>query len=134
MDVAPNTDTTPKTLVTPPKNLIESTWEELGYKVKPLYAKVFVRTDLPPEKIGLIYLPPKLADFHGGYGHQRLVTATVLAAGPLAKMVKPGDRVCFARLYFGYLEKLKDKTFFGWIEQEQLAGHPSDEDIEPLKA
>lgn len=113
---------------------VEQTWRELGYMVRPLYAKVFVRTETPPEKIGLIYMPPKEADFYGGLGHQKLVTAIVLSTGPMAKLVKPGERVCFARLHFGHIAKLSDKTFVGWIEQEQLAGYPEDHVVEPLKA
>lgn len=125
------------TLVPPEKpveNPIGSSWAELGYKIRPMFAKVFVRTELPPEKIGLLYLPPKEASFFGGLGHMRLVTATVLSVGPLARAVKPGDRVVFRRLEFGHIAKLADGTFVGWIEQEQLIGHPDDASFEPLKA
>jgi hypothetical protein len=113
--------------------LVEKTWEAVGYKVRPMFAKVFVLTDAPPEKIGMLYLPPKLSDFHGGFGHQRLVTATVLACGPLARSVKPGDRVVFRRLDFGFIVKLEKGVYVGFIEQEQLAGYPEGEgDIESL--
>lgn len=115
-------------------DLVERTWAELGYKVRPLFAKVFVRTELPPEKIGLIFVPPKEASFFGGLGHQRLVTATVLSVGPLAKSVVVGDRVVFQRLHFGHIARLDDKTFVGWIEQEQLAGFPDTASIESLEA
>lgn len=114
---------------------VEKTWSELGYSVRPMHAKVFVRTDPPPEKIGLIFVPPKMSDFFGGLGHQRLVTATVLSVGPMAKMVKPGDRVVFRRLEFGHIAKLDRGVYVGWIEQEQLVGHPeSDSDVAPLSA
>lgn len=116
------------------KKLVERTWAELGYKVRPLFAKVFIRTEPPPEKIGLIYLPPKEASFFGGLGHQRLVTATVLSTGPMAKSVKVGERVVFQRLHFGHIAKMEDKTFVGWVEQEQIAGYPDETTIEPLKA
>lgn len=122
--------------VTPetPKDIVQATWDELGYRIRPVFAKVFVRTELPPEKIGLIWLPPKEASFFAGLGHQRLVTAVVLSTGPGAKSVKVGERVCFQRLHFGHIKQLDDKTFVGWIEQEQLAGYPEDDTVEPLKA
>jgi hypothetical protein len=118
-----------------PKDVVQATWDELGYRIRPWYAKVFVRTELPPQKFegSLLWLPPKEASFFAGLGHQRLVTATILSCGPLAKSVKVGDRVCFQRLHFGHIKQLEDKTYLGWIEQEQLAGHP-DDTIEPLKA
>jgi len=116
-------------------DVVEKTWEALGFRVRPMHAKVFVLTDAPPEKIGLIYLPPKEADFFGGMGHMRLVTGTVLSCGPLAKAVKPGDRVVFRRLEFGHIVKLDKGVYVGWVEQEQLCGHPeSDSDVAPLGA
>ncbi len=106
--------------------LAQQTWDAVGFKIRPLFAKVFVKTDPPAQKIGLIYLPPKEAQFFGGLGHMRLVTATVIAVGPLAKSVKLGDRVCFRRLDFGHFVKLRQEdqseVFVGWIEQEQLSG------------
>jgi hypothetical protein len=110
---------------------VERAWVELGYKVRPLFAKVFVVTDAPLQKIGLLWLPPKVASFYGGLGHQRLVTATVLSCGPGAKYVKPADRVCFARLQFGHIAKLPGERYVGWIEQEQIAGVPEDGAFEP---
>lgn len=115
-------------------SVADKTWDELGFRLRPKFAKVFVRTDLPPQRIGLIYLPPKEASFYGGLGHQRLVTATVIAVGPLAKSVKVGDRVCFARLHFGHIKQLDDKTYAGWVEQEQIAGFPEDNAVEPFAA
>jgi hypothetical protein len=110
---------------------VDRVWEELGYKIRPLFAKVFVVTDAPPQKAGLLWLPPKLASFYSGMGHQRLVTATVLACGPGAKAVKPTDRVCFARLQFGHVIKLPGERYFGWLEQEQIAGFVADADVCP---
>lgn len=119
-----------------PKDVVQATWDELGYRIRPAFAKVFVRTELPPQKFAdsLLWLPPREASFFAGLGHQRLVTATVLSCGPLAKAVKVGERVCFQRLHFGHIKQLDDKTFVGWIEQEQLAGYPEDDAVEPLKA
>jgi hypothetical protein len=114
--------------------VVEQTWNEVGFKVRPMHAKVFVRTDPPPEKIGLIFLPPKEAEFYGGMGHQRLVTGTVLSVGPMARAVKPGDRVVFRRLEFGHIKKLERGVYVGWIEQEQLIGHPEGPEVVPFKA
>lgn len=134
MDAQPSMPPPPE--AAPPKNVVEETWNELGYQVRPLFAKVFVRTEPPSEKFpgSLLFMPPKDAHFFGGLGHQRLVTATVLSTGPMAKSVKVGDRVVFQRLHFGHIAKLEDKTFVGWIEQEQIAGFPDEGTIEPLKA
>lgn len=114
--------------------VVEQTWNEVGFKVRPMHAKVFVRTDPPPEKIGLIFLPPKEAEFYGGMGHQRLVTGTVLSVGPMAKLVKVGDRVVFQRMNFGYIRKLDSGVYVGWIEEQQILGHPEGPESEPLRA
>lgn len=145
MDLSMNTDAAPKMM--PPisraeyehvepvgetrEAQVERVWSELGFRVRPLFAKVFVVTDAPAQKIGLLWLPPKVASFYGGMGHQRLVTATVLSCGPMANYVKPADRVCFARLQFGHIAKLPGERYVGWIEQEQLAGTPDDGMFEP---
>ena len=123
------------TMLEAPKDVVQATWDELGYRIRSVFAKVFVRTELPPQKFpdSLLWLPPKEASFFAGLGHQRLVTATVLSCGPLARSVKVGERVCFQRLHFGHIKQLDDRTFVGWIEQEQLAGYP-DDTVEPLKA
>jgi co-chaperonin GroES (HSP10) len=119
-----------------PKDVVRATWDELGYQIRPLFAKVFVRTELPPLKTesGLLWLPPKEAHFFSGLGHQRLVMATVLSVGPGVKSVKVGERVCFQRLHFGHIKQLDDKTFFGWLECEQIAGYPEDDTVGPMKA
>ena len=115
-------------------DVVGQTWNEVGFKVRPMHAKVFVRTDPPAEKIGMIFLPPKEADFFGGMMHLRLVTATVLSVGPMARLVKPGDRVVFQRMNFGYIKKLEKGVYVGWIEEQQLVGHPEGSEVAPLKA
>lgn len=110
-----------------PQERVRATWEELGHKIRPLFGKVFVRTDPVVRRIGLIWLPPKYSNFHGGMGHLRLVTAVVLSTGPQAKMVKTGERIAFQRLQFGSISKLEDGTFVGYLEQEQVAGYPDDD-------
>lgn len=113
--------------------LVEKTWEELGYKIRPLGWKVFVRTDPPPQKVGSLFLPPKQASFYGGMGHQRVVTATVLAVGPKVVGITVGERVVFRRLEFGHIARFDGDVYVGWIEMAQLAGFPEQQtDIAPL--
>jgi len=103
-------------------DLVEKTWAEVGYKVRPLGRKLFVRTLPIEEKIGSIYKPVKLTKFHGELPHMQLIRGVVLAAGPEAK-VKIGEQICFTRLYFAWLKKMEDLTMFGWITEEQACGY-----------
>lgn len=112
---------------------IKDTWDELGFKIRPTSWTVMVRTDPVPEKVGLIWIPPDSAMlFNRELPHMKLVTATVLAVGPKAKMVKVGDRVVFKRVHFAWLWQLADKTYVGYLPQEELVGHPEDGAIESL--
>lgn len=103
------------------QEVVNRTWSEVGYKITPLRKMVFVKTDPVPQKVGSLYLPPKLATFYGELPNLVLVNATVLAAGPKAS-VRPGDRVCFTRLFFARYCDLQDGTYIGWIEEENLTG------------
>ena len=104
--------------------LVEKTWEDLGNRIDARGYWTWVRTDPHREKIGSIWLPPKLASFHGELPHLVNVIATVLTSGPegLAAEFSPGDRVFFKRLYFGYWRKMEDGTFVGWIDANQIDG------------
>jgi len=108
---------------------VQQTWDELGHKLRPLRFLTLVRTD-PHESIlpsGII-LPPKLDNFHSGMPHQQIKTGTVVAVGPRTKTVKVGDRVCFQRLHFAWLRKLgSDKTFVGWINNNDIIGFVTNE-------
>jgi len=103
-------------------DLIEKTWAEIGYKIHPLRNLVMVRTDPIPDKIGSIYLPPKLQTFYGELPHLQLITATILSAGKDVKGVKVGDRVAFTRLHFARFQNMQDGTKVGWMPEDQLAG------------
>lgn len=107
-------------------DVVERTWTEVGYRVRPLHRNVFVRTDPPEQKVGSLWLPPKLQSFHGDLPHMRIISATVLIAGPKTE-VKPGERICFQRLHFAWLKKLEDGGMFGWIDQVQVLGYPAED-------
>lgn len=106
--------------------LVERTWAEVGYRIRPLRFLVFVRTEPPEKKVGSLFLIDKDASFYGGLPHQRLVRATVLSAGPAAN-VKVGERVCFTRLHFARYKTLEDGTHVGWISSNEIAGYPDSE-------
>ena len=116
-------------------DLIRRTMEELECKaLHPLRWMVFVRT-LPLEQktySGKLWLPPSATDMypsmHVELPHKRMVHAVVLAAGPKAPYVKPGDTVMFQRLHFAWWKKMQDGTFVGWIDYNQLAGFVEDTD------
>ena len=104
------------------KKLIADSWNELGYKIRPLRRVVWVRTQPHEQKIGLIWKPPKFASFHGELPHQVTTKAIVLSTGPRAT-VKPGEKVCFTRLFFAYWKKMEDGTYVGWVDETQLSGY-----------
>lgn len=121
-------------------DLVERTWEELGYRVRATGWKTWVRTMPHPRKIGSIWLPPKLQSFHGELPHLVTVHAVVLSSGPLglAADFKPGDRIAFKRLHFGYWQKLEaankdewggDEQYVGWVDANQVLGFWEDEDV-----
>lgn len=110
---------------------VEETWEELGYKIRPLSYWAFVRTEPLPQKTasGLIWLPPKMATFYGELPHMQPIKAVVCSVGPAAPAdLVPGVRVVFQRLHFARHVMLKDGTYFGWINPEQIYGIPLDDE------
>lgn len=116
--------------------LVDATWAEIGHKVRPIQNKVYVRTDVPPQKIGMVYMP---AEMWGQYG-QRLgskvfVTATVLATGPAVKDAPDiGTKVVFSRLMFGWSYKMADGTHVGWIDANEIIGVAEEGDVIPYFA
>jgi len=104
------------------KDLVERTWEEMGFRVRATGYKLWVRTRPHPRKYGQIWLPPKAASFYGGLlPHQQTVYATVLSAGPVgvAREFKPGDIVAFKRLHFAWIKKMEPtfKDKYGGSEE-----------------
>lgn len=100
---------------------VEATWAEVGRKARPLRKMVFVRTELRPEKDGLIYLPPSQRTNYAGLGHKVFMYGLVLSVGPDCKYLKPGDRVAFTRLFFAHWEKLEDGTLVGWLDETNVS-------------
>jgi hypothetical protein len=102
--------------------LVEATWEELGFKIRPMGSRIYVRTDTPPRKIGSLYIPPEQWGMYGKrLGSKVFVTATVLARGSRASFSPDvGERVVFSRLQFGWTHKMNDGTFVGWVDAGEL--------------
>jgi len=112
-------------------DIVEQTWAELGYRVRPLRYWAFVRTEQPHRRTeGGIWLSPKEQTFYGGMPHRRIIKATVCAVGPTVVEVAVGDRVCFQRLHFSKRERMADGTYFGWVDSNQLLGYPEDDEDE----
>lgn len=105
------------------KNLVDATWEEIGKKAHPMRDLVFLRTDLRPEKDGMIWLPPSERGNYSGLGHAVLMTGTVMAVGPKCKILKRDDKIAFPRLHFGWLWKCKDLSLVGYIIEEMILGY-----------
>jgi len=112
-------------------DVVEQTWKELGYKVRATGYRAWVRTLPRPRKIGSIWLPPKMASFHGELPHLRTVYAIILSAGPkgVARELKPGDIVAFKRLEFAWWAKLEptqtdeyggDEEYVGYIDANHI--------------
>lgn len=112
---------------------IESTWKELGRKIRPRKRIAFIRTEVPKEKTskaGIIY-PQSTTGFYKGYAHQALIKAMVVRAGP-DSCLKPGEWIAFQRLYFAKLWDMEDGSIFGWIDENQVGGYVDPDEEMPL--
>jgi hypothetical protein len=102
--------------------MIKKTFDELGIKsFRPLRKTLLLRTERIPDKVGSIFVPPKLATFYGELPHMQPILAFVLAAGPKAT-VRAGDRILFMRLHFARWQTLEDGTVCGWIDEANILG------------
>lgn len=99
---------------------IGSTWTEIGQRAKPLRDFVFVRTELLPEYVGSIWVPPAYRGNYTGMAHTVFMRALVIATGPECKVVSVGNRVAFARLFFARWHELEDKTLVGWVREDNI--------------
>lgn len=114
---------------------IQQTWDELGFRVRPLKFKVFVRTEplFVRDESGL-FLPPSRTNLYGDrMAHQVLVRALVCAVGPVARdhwKFEEGQRIVFKRLHFAWLRKMDDGTYFGYIDAAEILGEPTELDPE----
>ena len=117
----------PRTVTVPPEEpvafdeLLKSVWEEIERSYEPLRDQVFFKTDLPRTMTeGGLYLPPAHDGLTGGLPQGKTVQATVLAVGPEAYEVSPGDRIAFPRGQMIWWHKLKDGTRVGSISEEHI--------------
>lgn len=109
------------------QQVVEAVLAELGKEYEPMPQRVLVRTD-PPLRVspGGILLTDKESNLWFGQGHNRVVKATVIAAGKKTSYL-PGERICFQRLHFAWLQLLKDGTYFGCIANHQVVGYIDEE-------
>lgn len=107
--------------------LVEQTWKQIGYKVRPLNTNtnVFVRTMPPPQKVSSLWLPPKFAKFHGDLANKVMARGVVIAKPDTVTGIEVGDRVCFPRLFFGFLEKLSStpEVYYGFVKATHIFGN-----------
>jgi hypothetical protein len=106
-------------------SIVEETWNELGQEIQARGFHVWVRTVPFQRKIGSIWMPPKLQQFHGELPHLVTIRAVVLSAGTngQAKELKPGDIVAFKRLHFATFKKVgpaEDQEKVGWIDSNEV--------------
>lgn len=114
-------------------DLVEKTWDELGFKIKAPRYLVWVRTLPPPCKIGSIYIPVKQASFYGELPHLVTVRAVVLSSGPkgVAQSLNPGDIVAFKRVQFARYCRVSSsgsdingpfEEYVGWVDANEIIG------------
>lgn len=116
---------------------IADTWEEIGLRARPLRKMVFVRTELIPEMVGLIYIPPNQRGNYSQLPHVVMMRALVLSTGPDCKVLKVGDRVAFMRLFFARWHHMEDKTLTGYLDEDNIWAYDltdPDEKILPARA
>ena len=70
-----------------------------GRIICPLFDKVLIRKDEAPEKHGVIWIPPTVR------ADQPVLSGTIVACGPDARLVSPGDYVVFSQ-YSGSMVKV----------------------------
>lgn len=109
---------------------VDATWNECEFKAHPLRNLVFLRTDLRPEKIGSIYIPPAQRANYAGLAHTVLMTGTVLSVGPKVRDLKRGDRIAFPRLHLGWWKRMEDGTLVGWVDADTVCGYVTDDTAE----
>lgn len=103
-------------------NIIQQTWAELEQEVTEPGTKILIRTEVMPEKIGSLFLPPKQTEFYGRLkGSEVTLTATVLAVGKqCTEGLKPGDTILFKRIVFAPYKKMLDTTMLGWVNEDDI--------------
>jgi len=112
---------------------VQRTWEELGYKIRAMNNRVWMRTFPLPQmtESGLLHLPPKKTSFYGEKMASKMyVTATVLALSEEAKRsgIKVGHELLFTRLEFARHCYMDDQSLVGWIRVEHILAIVDDEE------
>ncbi len=108
-----------------PTELIEKTWKEVGFRVRPLARKVFIRTEQRPWKTkGGVWLPPSSTLIYAADRSKIDVElyARVCSVGPQVREIKVGDRIFFSRLYFAWIRKLDDGQYLGYLDELNVFG------------
>jgi hypothetical protein len=82
---------------------------------------VFLRTELIPDYIGKIFIPPQLRASYSHLPHKVMLYGMVLSTGPKCTSVKKGDRIAFSRLFFARWQYMPDQTLVGWINEDNIA-------------
>lgn len=104
-------------------SIIEQTWEDLGYKIRPTRHRVLVRTEpVPALTKGGIIIPDTYRGLYEGPFHLRLINAYVLRIGEGVNEVKVNERVCFQRKWFIRHRLLGFDQAVGWIKESEIAG------------
>jgi len=83
-----------------------------GRLVLPTFNKVLIKKDEAPEKAGVIWIPPTVRDAHP------VLSGTIVATGPEAKMTSPGDYVVFSQ-YAGSMIKV-DGCVYAVMKEEDV--------------
>ena len=103
---------------------VEDTFRELGiksFRFPKGYDRLLIRTHPIPDKVGSVYIAPKLSRFYGELPNMQQIVATVLAAGSECTY-KVGDNIAFMRLHFAAWQVMEDGTRVGWINESQTMG------------
>lgn len=105
--------------------LVQETWEELGFRVRARGYYIWVRTLPFPRKIGSIWMPPKLQQFYGELPHLVTIRALVLSAGNagLAEGIHAGETIFFKRLHFAEYRRVgerEEQQRVGWVNANDV--------------
>jgi hypothetical protein len=114
---------------------VQRTWDELGYKIRAMNNRVWVRTFPTPQmtESGLLHLAPRQSSFYGERMASKMyVTATVLALTDHSKIAEigVGDELLFTRLEFARHCFMDDQSLVGWIRLEHIMALVEDSAID----
>jgi co-chaperonin GroES (HSP10) len=67
---------------------------------------------------GLLFLPK--SGFYDGMANKKILDATIVSCGRDVTTVKEGDKIIFLRIVFARYKELEDKTFVGWVDENEI--------------